>query len=132
MQHIDDIAVWELKLDCGRCAWRRRLCRWWIGYLNSRWRTLRVLGYRENSRHRVRLIACLRIGVWLAAFGCLVLWLGPMGVVTFLHHYMHVVLDGFDRKRLARGLLPGTMSLWAGVYAWVVLILASSITAFHC
>lgn len=76
------------------------------------------------------LLAMFRTSPRAAAFGCLVLWLGPMGVVAFLHHYVHIVLDGFDRKRFARGLFPGTMSVWTGVYAWVVLIVATSVTAF--
>jgi hypothetical protein len=76
------------------------------------------------------LLAMFRRSPRLAAFGCLVLWLGPMGVVAFLHHYVQVVLDGFDRKRFARGLFPGTMSLWAGVFAWVVIVVATSVTAF--
>lgn len=76
------------------------------------------------------LLGMFRRAPRLAALGCLSLWLGPIGVVTLLHHTMHVVLDGFDRKRIARGFLPGTMSLWAGVYAWVVVILATSVSAF--
>lgn len=64
----------------------------------------------------------------LAALGFLALWTSPIAFVGLGHHVLHAVLDRADREaKVARGLLPGLGSLWAGVYAWLVIVFTSSV-----
>jgi hypothetical protein len=67
----------------------------------------------------------------LAALGLLALWISPIPFVAVGHHIGHAFLDRADRGAgVARGVLPGLGSLWAGVLAWLVLALASSVAVF--
>ena len=69
----------------------------------------------------------------LAALGLLGVWTSPIAFVASGHHVIHAFLDRADRAErggrdgVARGLLPGLGSLWAGVYAWLVIMFASSV-----
>jgi hypothetical protein len=74
-----------------------------------------------------RLYALLEESPRLAFFGFLTLWLSPIAFVAVGHHVVHAFLDRADSgTKVARGALPGLGSLWAGVYAWLVIVLASS------
>ncbi|MBX3192578.1 MAG: hypothetical protein KF819_36675 [Labilithrix sp.] len=67
----------------------------------------------------------------LAALGYLALWTSPIPLVAILHHGVHAFLDHADRDTtVARGLLPGVSSLWAGVYAWLVIFFATTFMIF--
>lgn len=67
----------------------------------------------------------------LAILGALALWISPIPFVAVLHHFVHAFLDRADRadvtRRFARGLFPGLESLWAGVFAWLVIMFTSSV-----
>jgi hypothetical protein len=64
----------------------------------------------------------------LAALGFLGLWISPIPFVAVGHHVVHAFLDRADRgASVARGVVPGLGSLWAGVFAWLVIVLASSV-----
>jgi hypothetical protein len=62
-----------------------------------------------------------RIGAFLAFVG----FLSPIAVVAISNHGLHVVLDKLAKRRGSRGVMPGLMSFWAGLYSWLVLVLAS-------
>lgn len=64
----------------------------------------------------------------LAALGYLSLWISPIPFVAVGHHLVHAFLDRADRgTKVAGGLLPGLGSLWAGAFAWFVIMFASSV-----
>ena len=65
----------------------------------------------------------------MAALGFLGVWISPVGFVAIAHHVIHAFLDRADSAgtRTARGILPGLGSLWAGVYAWLVIMFTSSV-----
>ena len=64
----------------------------------------------------------------LAALGFLAVWTSPIVFVGLLHHVIHAFLDRADRGTKAnRGLLPGLGSLWAGAFAWFVIMFTSSV-----
>ncbi|MBD2452981.1 hypothetical protein H6G80_02550 [Nostoc sp. FACHB-87] len=61
--------------------------------------------------------------------------LSPIPVIAFTHHFLHLFLGSFLSQIQApeigkpRGLLPGLMSWWEGLYGWLVIIIAG-LTAF--
>lgn len=77
----------------------------------------------------------------LAILGGLAVWVSPIPFVAIGHHFVHAFLDRADRSptpgtpvtpgpsagNTRRGLLPGLGSLWAGVFAWLVIMFASSV-----
>jgi hypothetical protein len=62
-----------------------------------------------------------RIGALLAFVG----FVSPIGVVAISNHGLHIALDKLAKRRGSRGLVPGLMSWWAGLYAWLVLVLST-------
>lgn len=65
----------------------------------------------------------------MAALGFLGVWISPVAFVALAHHVIHAFLDRADvgGTKTPRGILPGLGSLWAGVYAWLVIMFASSV-----
>lgn len=49
----------------------------------------------------------------------------PIVAIAFGSQVLHVVLDKFAGRKVARGWKPGLMSWWAGLFGWLVLALAS-------
>jgi len=49
----------------------------------------------------------------------------PIFLIAFGNHAMHRVLDAMAKRASSRGLMPGLMSWWAGLYGWLVLMLAA-------
>jgi hypothetical protein len=67
----------------------------------------------------------------LAILGYLALWVSPIPFVAVGHHVVHLFLDRADHgKKKGRGILPDLTSWWAGVFAWLVIVFASSVVAF--
>jgi hypothetical protein len=74
-----------------------------------------------------RLFQLLETSPRLAYLGLLALWTSPIPFVAAGHHVVHAFLDRADSgTKNARGLLPSLGSLWAGVFAWFVIMFASS------
>ena len=65
-----------------------------------------------------------RLG-WL---GVLLVWLSPIPIAAAGHHAMHAVIDLGDSKKVARGPLPRSASLWAGFVAWATILVVSLTT----
>jgi hypothetical protein len=62
----------------------------------------------------------------LAGFAFFLGVLSPIVLIAFGNHTMHRVLDRMaKRDKGARGALPGLMSWWAGLFGWLVLMLAA-------
>lgn len=61
----------------------------------------------------------------VAAFASLVGLLFPIVAIAFGSQLLHVVLDRFAGRKTSRGVWPGLMSWWAGLFGWLVLALAS-------
>jgi hypothetical protein len=60
--------------------------------------------------------------------------LSPIFFTAFAHHVTHRIMDGVSASTrrpdlVSTGLTPGLMSYWAGLYAWLVIVLASILTA---
>ena len=49
----------------------------------------------------------------------------PIFFIAFGNHAMHRVMDRIGKRPSSRGALPGLMSWWAGLYGWLVLMLAT-------
>lgn len=49
----------------------------------------------------------------------------PIVLIAFGNHTMHRVLDRMGERKTSRGALPGLMSWWAGLFGWLVLMLAT-------
>src|SRR4051794_27363144 len=62
-----------------------------------------------------------RLGALLALAG----FLSPIAVVALANHGLHIALDKLAKRRISRGIVPGLTSWWAGLQAWLVLVLAS-------
>jgi hypothetical protein len=65
----------------------------------------------------------------MAALGFLGVWTSPIAFVALGHQLIHAFLDRADGSgtKPARGIVPDLASLWAGVYAWLVIMFASSV-----
>ena len=67
----------------------------------------------------------------LAILGYLAVWVSPVPFVAVGHHVVHLFLDRADQgptKR--RSVLPDLTSWWAGLFAWLVIVFASSVVMF--
>jgi len=60
----------------------------------------------------------------VSAFFVLLGIVSPILVVAFGNHFFHLLLDRWAGRKASRGLTPGLMSWWSGLYAWFVLGLA--------
>jgi hypothetical protein len=61
--------------------------------------------------------------------GGLGLWLSPVALVATGHRVVTSVLDVGDPAKKTRARVPRILSWWAGLYAWLVLFLATSTSA---
>ncbi|MEH2252195.1 hypothetical protein [Nostoc sp.] len=66
----------------------------------------------------------------------ILLLLSPIPIISFTHHCLHLLINRFISEIQApeigktQGLLPGIMSWWEGLYAWLVIAISTLITAF--
>jgi hypothetical protein len=66
----------------------------------------------------------------LAALGGLALWLSPVAFVASGHRVVTTVLDVRDAAAKKSAPAARVLSWWAGLYSWLVLALATSVTMF--
>jgi hypothetical protein len=76
------------------------------------------------------LIELARSSPRLAVLGGLAAWISPVVVIALGHHIGHAVLDRGSTQKIARGVLPGAASVWAGFVGWLVMWFATSMTVF--
>ncbi|MEH2290810.1 hypothetical protein [Nostoc sp.] len=66
----------------------------------------------------------------------ILLILSPIPIISFTHHYLYLLISRFvseiQTPEIGRtqGLLPGIMSWWEGLYAWLVIAISTLIAAF--
>ncbi|MFN6485147.1 MULTISPECIES: hypothetical protein [unclassified Nostoc] len=64
--------------------------------------------------------------------------LSPIPIISFTHHLLHLLISRFISEIQApeigrsKGLFPGIMSWWEGLYAWLVIAISTLIAAFFC
>ncbi|MCL6752791.1 hypothetical protein KBT16_18160 [Nostoc sp. CCCryo 231-06] len=72
----------------------------------------------------------------LFAIFTIFLVLSPIPIISFTHHFLHLLISRFISEIQApeigrtKGLLPGIMSCWEGLYAWLVIAISTLTTAF--
>ncbi len=68
----------------------------------------------------------------------ILLILSPIPTISFTHHLLHLLISRFISEIQApeigriKGLFPGIMSWWEGLYAWLVIAISTLIAAFFC
>ncbi len=92
-----------------------------------------VLGFGASILLTTALFAG-RFSPRLAGLLVLAAILSPIFFTAIAHHATHRIMDGVSASTrrpdlIASGLAPGLMSYWAGLYAWLVIVLASILTA---
>ncbi|MEH2134390.1 MAG: hypothetical protein V7K86_28020 [Nostoc sp.] len=71
----------------------------------------------------------------LFAIFTILLLLCPIPIISFTHHFIHLLISQFTSEIQApeigrtQGLLPGIMSWWEGLYAWLVIAISTLIAA---
>ncbi|MHC5671168.1 hypothetical protein [Nostoc sp.] len=71
----------------------------------------------------------------LFAIFTILLILSPIPIISLTHHYLHLLISRFISEIQApeigrtQGLLPGIMSWWEGLYAWLVIAISTLIAA---
>ncbi|MBN3876944.1 MULTISPECIES: hypothetical protein [unclassified Nostoc] len=66
----------------------------------------------------------------------ILLILSPIPIISLTHHCLHLLISRFMSEIQApeigktQGLLPGIMSWWEGLYAWLVIAISTLIAAF--
>lgn len=71
----------------------------------------------------------------LFAIFTILLLLCPIPIISFTHHFIHLLIIQFTSEIQApeigrtQGLLPGMMSWWEGLYAWLVIAISTLIAA---
>lgn len=71
----------------------------------------------------------------LFAIFTILLLLSPIPIISFTHHCLHLLISRFiseiQSPEIGRtqGLLPGIMSWWEGLYAWLVIAISTLIAA---
>ncbi|MBG1261758.1 hypothetical protein [Nostoc commune] len=71
----------------------------------------------------------------LFAIFTILLLLSPIPIISFTHHFLHLLISRFISEIQApeigktQGLLPGIMSWWEGLYAWLVIAISTLIAA---
>ncbi|MEA5628186.1 hypothetical protein [Nostoc sp. UHCC 0251] len=72
----------------------------------------------------------------LLAIFTILLILSPIPIISLTHHCFHLLISRFMSEIQApeigktQGLLPGIMSWWEGLYAWLVIAISTLIAAF--
>ncbi|MDZ8138774.1 MAG: hypothetical protein RM049_26300 [Nostoc sp. DedQUE04] len=65
----------------------------------------------------------------------ILLILSPIPIISLTHHCLHLLISRFISEIQApeigttQGLLPGLMSWWEGLYAWLVIVISTLIAA---
>jgi hypothetical protein len=72
------------------------------------------------------LLELMRVSPRLAVLGGLAAWLSPIPLVALGHRVVSAFLGRADPSNKD----AGKMSAWAGLYAWLVIWLSSSVTVF--
>ncbi|WYL93351.1 MAG: hypothetical protein HEQ35_05315 [Gloeotrichia echinulata IR180] len=66
----------------------------------------------------------------------IMLFLSPIPIISFTHHFLHLLISRFISEIQApeigkiQGLLPGLMSWWEGLYAWLVIAISTLVATF--
>ncbi|ACC81466.1 hypothetical protein [Nostoc punctiforme] len=66
----------------------------------------------------------------------ILLILSPIPIISFTHHFLHLLISHFISEIQApeigrtKGLFPGIMSWWEGLYAWLVIATSTLIAVF--
>lgn len=74
----------------------------------------------------------------LLAIFLIVALVSPIAVISFTHHYLHLLLGRFTAEIQApevgdvKGLVPKLMSWWEGLYGWLVITLSTLVAALLC
>jgi hypothetical protein len=74
----------------------------------------------------------------LLAIFAIISLLSPIVIISFTHHYLHLLLGRFLTEiqapeiGIVKGLVPKLMSWWEGLYGWLVIILSTLVAAFLC
>ncbi|TAE56713.1 MAG: hypothetical protein EAZ76_14450 [Nostocales cyanobacterium] len=61
--------------------------------------------------------------------------ISPIFVITFTHHIVHVIISQFfpsiqtPEIRKTKGFIPGIVSIWEGLYGWLVVYLSTLISS---
>ncbi|MDZ7964728.1 MAG: hypothetical protein RM368_07085 [Nostoc sp. DedSLP03] len=72
----------------------------------------------------------------LFAIFTILLILSPIPIISLTHHCLHLLISRFISEIQApeigrtQGFLPGIMSWWEGLYAWLVIVISTLIAAF--
>ncbi|MEH1969081.1 hypothetical protein [Nostoc sp.] len=72
----------------------------------------------------------------LFAILTILLILSPIPIISFTHHFLHLLISHFISEIQApeigrtKGLFPGIMSWWEGLYAWLVIAISTLTAAF--
>lgn len=73
----------------------------------------------------------------LAIFG-IIAFLSPILIITFTHHYLHLIFSRFISEiqapeiGIVKGLIPKLMSWWEGLYGWLVITLSTLVATLFC
>ncbi|MEH2393738.1 MAG: hypothetical protein V7K21_19450 [Nostoc sp.] len=97
---------------------------------------LRVIIFVVNNTGKVgyRIVYFVNCPELFFIFTILLL-LSPIPIISFTHHCLHLLIGRFIPEIQApeigrtQGLLPGLMSWWEGLYAWLVIAISTLITA---
>ncbi|MBC1276761.1 hypothetical protein GNF10_12395 [Nostoc sp. UCD121] len=97
---------------------------------------LRVIVFVINNAGKVGYrIAYFVQSPELFAIFIILLILSPIPIISFTHHFLHLLVSRFISEIQApeigrtQGLLPGIMSWWEGLYAWLVILISTLATA---
>ncbi|MEH1765252.1 MAG: hypothetical protein V7L27_11975 [Nostoc sp.] len=97
---------------------------------------LRVIIFVVNNTGKVGYrIAYFVQSPELFAIFTILLILSPIPIISFTHHCLHLLISRFISEIQApeigrtEGLLPGIMSWWEGLYAWLVIAISTLVTA---
>ncbi|MEH1820072.1 MAG: hypothetical protein V7L31_13495 [Nostoc sp.] len=97
---------------------------------------LRVIIFVVNNTGKVgyRIVYFVDSPELFAIFTILLI-LSPIPIISFTHHCLHLLISRFISEIQApeigrtQGLLPGIMSWWEGLYAWLVIVISTLVAA---
>lgn len=77
----------------------------------------------------------INIAPKLGIVAWIIIFLSPIILVAFVHHFLHLALDRFfpdtqsPEMEHVQGFFPSLMSWWEGLYSWLVIYLALLISS---
>ena len=97
---------------------------------------LRVIIFVVNNTGKVgyRIAYFVQSPEFFAIFTILLI-LSPIPIISFTHHCLHLLISRFISEIQApeigrtQGLLPGIISWWEGLYAWLVIAISTLVAA---